>query len=52
VLQVFGVSSIDADPLFIVSQYYPDGNAKEFLVRNPSGDRAKIVSTAAFVPSG
>jgi hypothetical protein len=46
VLQVFGVSDLDADPPFIISQYYPNGNATEFLIKNPTTDRAKIVSTA------
>jgi hypothetical protein len=46
VLQVFGVSSLDADPPFIISQYNPNGNANEFLAKNPAANRAKIVSTA------
>jgi hypothetical protein len=46
VLQVFGVSSLDADPPYIISQYYPNGNANEFLAMNPDADRAKIVSKA------
>ena len=43
-LQVFGVSAIDDDPPFIVSQYNPNGNANGFLSKNPTADRAKIVS--------
>jgi len=46
VLQIFGVSAIDDDPPFIISQYNPNGNANEFLAKNPTADRAKIVSTA------
>jgi serine/threonine protein kinase len=48
VLQVFGVSLIDAGPSFIVSQYYSNGDAKEFLVKNPSADRAKIMFECAL----
>ena len=48
-LQVFGVSAIDDDPPFIVSQYNPNGNANEFLSKNPTADLAKIVSTAIIV---
>ena len=44
VLQVFGVSDLDADPPFIISQYYPNGNANDYLTRNGGADRAKIVS--------
>jgi hypothetical protein len=44
VLQVFGVSPLDANPPFIISRYYPNGDANEFLANNPVADRAKIVS--------
>jgi hypothetical protein len=46
ILQVFGVSDLDADPPFIISQYYPNGNVNDFVTKNPTADRAKIVSTA------
>jgi hypothetical protein len=46
VLQVFGISALDADQPLIISQYYPNGNANEFLAKNPAADRGKIVSTA------
>ncbi|KDQ55609.1 hypothetical protein JAAARDRAFT_324033 [Jaapia argillacea MUCL 33604] len=43
VLQVFGISTLDTDPPFLVTQLYPNGNANEFLVKNPGADRAKII---------
>ncbi|KAF7361275.1 Protein kinase domain-containing protein [Mycena sanguinolenta] len=43
VLQMFGVSPLDADPLYVVIHFQPDGNVMRFLERNPSVDRAKIV---------
>jgi hypothetical protein len=48
VLQVFGISLNDTGPPFIISQYYFNGDAKEFLIKNPGADRAKIVSSAFF----
>lgn len=45
VLRVFGVSDHDADPPFIISQHFPNGNAGDYLMKNSSADRAKIVST-------
>ncbi|KAJ6452287.1 hypothetical protein C8R45DRAFT_86143 [Mycena sanguinolenta] len=42
VLQMFGVSPLDADPLYVVTQFQPDGNVMRFLERNPNVDRAKI----------
>ena len=48
VLQVFGVSSLDAEPPFIISQYCPNGNANEFLTKNRAADRAKIVSLSTL----
>ena len=47
VLQVFGISSLDSNPPFLISQYYPNGNANQFLAENPDADRAKIVSAIA-----
>jgi hypothetical protein len=43
-LRVFGVSDHDADPPFIISQHFPNGNAGDYLMKNSSADRAKIVS--------
>ncbi|KAF8184154.1 hypothetical protein K438DRAFT_1838429 [Mycena galopus ATCC 62051] len=43
VLQMFGVSPLDADPLYVVTQFQPDGNVLRFLERNPNADRARIV---------
>jgi hypothetical protein len=39
-----GMSLVDADPLFIILQYYPDGNTNEYLAKKADADRAKIVS--------
>ncbi|KAJ7641354.1 hypothetical protein FB45DRAFT_1022109 [Roridomyces roridus] len=47
VLQTFGVSPMDADPLYIVTQSHPH-NVLEFLERNPQVDRAKIVHDVAL----
>ncbi|KAJ7902704.1 hypothetical protein B0H14DRAFT_2667320 [Mycena olivaceomarginata] len=43
VLQMFGVSPWDADPLYVVTQYQPEGNVLGFLERNPNADRTRIV---------
>jgi hypothetical protein len=48
VLQVFGVSPMDADPLYVISHYYPDGNANDFLLKNPDADRGKIASEPLY----
>ncbi|KAJ7629388.1 hypothetical protein DFH06DRAFT_719248 [Mycena polygramma] len=48
VLQMFGVSPWDADPLYVVTQFQPDGNVLRFLERNPNADRAKIVHDVAL----
>jgi len=48
VLQVFGVSSTDADLPYIISQYYPTGNANEFLAENPRADRVNIMFECAL----
>ncbi|KAJ7208010.1 kinase-like domain-containing protein, partial [Mycena pura] len=43
VLQTFGVSPLDADPLYTVTQFQPAGNVLTFLNQNPHVDRAKIL---------
>lgn len=43
VLQFFGVSPPDADPLFIVTQYHKNGNARQYLDFNPNVNRPKMV---------
>ncbi|KAJ7119484.1 hypothetical protein C8R44DRAFT_877912 [Mycena epipterygia] len=48
VLQMFGVSPLDADPLYVVTQFHPNGNVLRFLERNPHADRARIVSDIAY----
>ncbi|KAJ6589090.1 hypothetical protein B0H19DRAFT_1102869 [Mycena capillaripes] len=48
VLQMFGVSPLDADPLYVVIQFQPDGHVLRFLERNPNADRAKIVYDVAL----
>ena len=52
VLRVFGISSTDVDLPYIVLQYYPNGNANDFLAENPSADRANIVSASGCGPNG
>ncbi|KAJ7471827.1 kinase-like domain-containing protein, partial [Mycena latifolia] len=47
VLQMFGVSPLDADPLYVVTQFQPNGNVLRFLQQNPHTDRAKIVTDVA-----
>ncbi|KAJ6602491.1 hypothetical protein DFH09DRAFT_1124971 [Mycena vulgaris] len=47
VLQMFGVSPLDADPLYVVTQFQPNGNVLRFLEQNPHADRARIVSDIA-----
>ncbi|KAJ7772224.1 kinase-like domain-containing protein [Mycena metata] len=47
VLQMFGVSPVDADPLYVVTQFQPDGNVNRFLEQHPQADRAKIVCDTA-----
>jgi hypothetical protein len=41
---MFGVSSLDADPLYVVTQFQPDGNVTSFIEQHAETDRAKIVS--------
>ncbi|KAF7334676.1 Protein kinase domain-containing protein [Mycena venus] len=48
VLQMFGVSPLDADPLYVVIQFQPDGNVTRFLEQHPQVDRVKIVSEVAL----
>ncbi|KAJ7831967.1 kinase-like domain-containing protein, partial [Mycena leptocephala] len=48
VLQMFGVSSLDADPLYVVTQFQPDGNVTSFIEQHAETDRAKIVYDVAF----
>ncbi|KAF9520387.1 hypothetical protein BS47DRAFT_761464 [Hydnum rufescens UP504] len=48
VLEIFAVSPPDADPLFIVMQYYDNGSATQFLEQNPSADRSKILYETAL----
>ncbi|KAJ6510423.1 kinase-like domain-containing protein, partial [Mycena sanguinolenta] len=48
VLQMFGMSPLDADPLYVVTQFQPDGNVMRFLERNPNVDRVKIVSPGVY----
>ncbi|KAJ7075996.1 hypothetical protein B0H15DRAFT_805837 [Mycena belliarum] len=43
VLQIFGVSPSDADPLYLVNQFQPNGNVLRFLQQSPQTDRSKIV---------
>ncbi|KAJ7475199.1 hypothetical protein B0H11DRAFT_2195216 [Mycena galericulata] len=47
VLQTFGVSPSDADPLYTVTQFHPN-NVLRFLERNPRADRARIVYDIAL----
>ncbi|KAJ7640158.1 hypothetical protein B0H17DRAFT_1023203 [Mycena rosella] len=47
VLQMFGISPLDADPLYVVTQFQTNGNVMRFLQQNPHADRAKIVSDIA-----
>ncbi|KAK7018606.1 kinase domain-containing protein [Favolaschia claudopus] len=42
VLQTFGVSPLDADPLYVVTQLQTNGNVMRFLEQNPDVERAKI----------
>ncbi|KAJ6577746.1 hypothetical protein B0H19DRAFT_1253057 [Mycena capillaripes] len=48
VLQVFGVSSRDADPAYVITQFQPEGNVNHFLKRHPKMDREKIVFDVAL----
>jgi hypothetical protein len=50
VLPVFGLSP-DAAPPLMISQYYPHGNAIDFLNSRPAADRAEIVSAVASLTS-
>ncbi|KAJ7074507.1 hypothetical protein C8F01DRAFT_1010854 [Mycena amicta] len=43
VLQTFGISPTDADPLYVVTVHQSNGNAMDFLKQNPRVDRSKIV---------
>nr|GAT54379.1 predicted protein [Mycena chlorophos] len=43
VLQTFGISPVDAEPLYFVMPHLPNSNVMAFLKQNPSVDRAKIV---------
>ncbi|KAF7978821.1 hypothetical protein HWV62_44605 [Athelia sp. TMB] len=42
VLQIFGVSLIEAGPPVVVSQYFANGGADEYTTNNPGANRAKI----------
>ncbi|KAF8167051.1 hypothetical protein K438DRAFT_247706 [Mycena galopus ATCC 62051] len=48
VLQVFGISSLDADPLYVVTEFQQTGNVNRFLQLNPEANRAKIVCDVAL----
>jgi hypothetical protein len=48
---MFGVSPLDADPLYVVIQFQPDGDVIRFLDQNPQANRSKIVSNT-FMESG
>ncbi|KAJ7037062.1 hypothetical protein C8F04DRAFT_1393846 [Mycena alexandri] len=48
VLQMFGASPVDADPLYVVIQCQRNGSVTEFLRRNMQADRAKIVYDVAL----
>ncbi|KAJ6453969.1 hypothetical protein C8R45DRAFT_1065143 [Mycena sanguinolenta] len=48
VLEVFGISSLDADPLYVVTEFQENGNVNRFLEQNPEADRAKIVLDVAL----
>jgi hypothetical protein len=41
--EFFGANVLDDKP-FIVMPYYPNGNARDYVQRNPDCDRIKIVS--------
>jgi serine/threonine protein kinase len=40
---MFGISPMDADPHYAITQFQPNGNVLGFLQRNPNVDRTKIV---------
>ncbi|KAF7360950.1 Protein kinase domain-containing protein [Mycena sanguinolenta] len=46
--EVFGISSLDADPLYVVTEFQENGNVNSFLQQNPEADRAKIVFDVAL----
>lgn len=48
VLDIYGYSPEDADPLFLVTSFQPDGNVRQFLRRYPNADRPKIVLDTAL----
>ncbi|KAJ6617916.1 kinase-like domain-containing protein [Mycena sp. CBHHK59/15] len=43
ILQIFGMSPLDADPLYVVTSFQPNGNVTRFLHQNPHVDRTRIV---------
>ncbi|KAF7291470.1 Protein kinase domain-containing protein [Mycena kentingensis (nom. inval.)] len=43
VLQVFGISPSNADPLFLVTPHQSNGNIMGYLKQNPDVDRTKLV---------
>ncbi|KAJ7183441.1 kinase-like domain-containing protein, partial [Mycena filopes] len=46
VLRTFGVS-LEADPLYVVTEHQPNGNVARYLERNLQADRAKLVYEVA-----
>jgi len=48
VLQLFGGSPPDSDPLFVVTQLQSNGNVNEFLAKYPEANRSKIVFEVAL----
>jgi len=48
VLQLFGGSPPDADPLFIVTQLQLNGNVNEYLLKHPEAHRSKFVFETAL----
>ncbi|KAJ7591265.1 hypothetical protein C8J56DRAFT_558457 [Mycena floridula] len=48
VLEIFGISSDGADPLYMITPYQSCGNVRQFLRRNPSADRPKLVLDVAL----
>ncbi|KAJ7058381.1 hypothetical protein C8F01DRAFT_1303915 [Mycena amicta] len=48
VLQMFGVSPPDADPLYLVTQFQPDGNVSKYFMVHSEVDRSQIIIDIAL----